>query len=115
MSGGDVRVAHGLLRSLGFAVSLTERQNETYGETTRNAVGRFQADNGLVVSGSIDSPTYAALKRKADQTAVPNSYSVHGTVRDSDGTPRAGISVRVVDVDFRSETALGEATTGNVK
>lgn len=107
VSGGDVRIALRLLRRLGLAISLTERQNETYGETTRNVVRRFQADNGLVVSGSIDSLTYAALKRKVHQTAAPDSYSVHGTIL-------VGAIVCAADKELRSEIALGETTTATL-
>jgi hypothetical protein len=92
-----------------------EHTEQTYGDSTREAVSVFQDERHLEVSGTVDEATAIALNRLLDELSAPGdeqrAYTVKGTVRFADSAPAAGIMVSAVDRDLRSEQVLGQSQT----
>ena len=51
------------------------------------------------------------LKLNPKQEIVPPQFIVRGAIRDQEGKPRTGLTVKAFDRDFRREAPLGEAIT----
>lgn len=111
IQGDDVRELHGELRRLGFAVSAGEVDAGTFGDTTAEAVRRFQRTNGLAETAVVDEQTAGWLGPRGD---CDMGFLVHGRVVQGDGGGVPGLIVRAFDKDLRSEEPLGEATTDAV-
>ena len=101
----------------------SERTAQTYGPGTHNVVVAFQQGHKLldvngVASGAVDEPTASALNALLTQWGLlpPPSPDTQGTVLgqlvDGDGAPIAGMPVSLFATYIRSETRLGDATTG---
>ena len=98
----------------------SERVEQSYGSATARLVSRFQQEHRLQTSGEVDEATAGALNTLLKQLGVldeeepqpeQSKYEVKGTVCLADGLAIAGVNVRAVDRDLRSEQALGETRT----
>lgn len=67
--GQDVVLLHNHLIALGFTIATTELLNEHFGQTTRQAVVRFQQSAGLPPTGVVDAATAQAIASRRRQPA----------------------------------------------
>jgi hypothetical protein len=125
--GSSVARLQRVLLSSGQAIDSAELNRQEFGASTLAALRAFQAQHGLPATESVDAATLAALlsseQRVPAETkgtgtlgaAAPIVVLPRGTVQgqlvDGDGTPIAGMTVALVVLQLRSETALGNATT----
>jgi hypothetical protein len=105
--GDDVRALHSELQLLGIAVPEGERQQGLFGPGTREAIVRFQTEQGLPATGIVDAATAAALETAVADTA----YTVSGFVMSPDRAGVGGLRVRVVDRNVGEDVELAVATT----
>ena len=113
MTGTDVVLVQYELVKLGYDLPPTERDESRFGPGTVQAVRSFQEAHELPVTGVVDEATAAAITAALEERDLTATYVVAGVVRDSDGAPLAGRTVRVFEVDLRAEEALGEAAVGD--
>ena len=64
-TGDDVKELHGELKALGFELPEDEVSRAFFGQGTRDAVYKFQQDNGLPPSGIVNAETAAKLGEMA--------------------------------------------------
>src|SRR5664280_2710059 len=73
-SGGDVARLHAQLQQLNFHIPATELTKKTFGPATQRAVKRFQQQQGLPVTGTVDEETaskLAALASPSPERKLP--------------------------------------------
>jgi hypothetical protein len=93
----------------------SERERQTFGESTAKAVALFQQARGLRASGAVDEATARAINRLLDELDGEGNWEsrfiVRGTVRVEDGAPLVGVSVSAIDRDMREAWSqpLGQA------
>ena len=63
----DVQGVQEELKQLGYKVEAKEDQADAYGASTQAAVGRFQKDNQLPVTGVADGATQLAMAKALQQ------------------------------------------------
>jgi hypothetical protein len=106
--GGDVRLLHRELRLLDVDIPADELERHTFGDGTREAVLRFQQDNALAPTGTVDSSVARAINARV---ASQPRRLVLGAVRDRHGAPLAKVVVRAFDRRVGVEDLpLGQAT-----
>jgi peptidoglycan hydrolase-like protein with peptidoglycan-binding domain len=114
MHGDDVALLQTELIQLSFVIDREEISAKQFGTTTQVAVLRFQREHSLEASGVVDENTArrvnAAIEGRSVD-AVVNAFTLHGTVRNPDGSPVPRITVKAFDRNLRAETLLGEAPT----
>ena len=90
----------------GFEIRDDEQWRATVGDSTREALRRFQAQQRLDRSGELDEATWNALQARAGS----GRFSVTGKVADSAGNPFTSGTVQALDVnvDTGARTLLGE-------
>lgn len=99
---------HEVLISLGYQIAEAEKSDKRFGASTRHAVLDFQQKHGLKPSGEVDELTVALLSQGTD---VPQ-FVVHGVIRNQDGAPRPGLTIKAFGRNVGADdTLLGEATT----
>lgn len=104
------RVLHTQLRALGYTVPSHEVEEGRAGIGTRAALFQLQAALRLPVTGVLDAPTSAAL----DQALIVarQGHRLEGRIFFEDGTPAAGLALRVYDRGLHgAATRLGETKT----
>ena len=103
-----------------WAAFRPERDNESFGPTTRKLVRIFQQERGLLgprgkSSGEVDERTANALNLQVDRLTCPEAedaeFSINGTVRFSDDSAAGGMTVSAFDRDLRTEQQLGKSET----
>jgi uncharacterized protein (TIGR02118 family) len=67
--GADVGSLQETLRARGYTVSRAESERQFFGPYTKDALGSFQRDLGLIPTGKLDSGTKAALETRAPSSA----------------------------------------------
>ncbi len=100
------------LQKLSAAVK-GEREQLLFGQFTQELIRYFQVQQGLSdnLRGVVEDTTAARLNewlKKIGALDASPSFSVSGVVIHSDETPAAGLLIRAVDRDLRTEQALGE-------
>jgi hypothetical protein len=101
--GGAVAKLHGRLSMLGIEVPVGERSDDHYGPGTEAAIQRFQSGRGLPITGVIDDATASALGLAGAQPG-----SIAGVVSQPDGTPLAGVAVRILQPGVRGDKVVAE-------
>jgi hypothetical protein len=108
----------------GFDRSAGERWDEQVAQASLDSDGVDEAAAAEAVEAALRATDHLdstaellrCLLAKSGPTTLPpaadtgSEYTVRGTVTQG-GTPIGGVTVRAVDVDFRGEQRLGEATT----
>ncbi|MDD2800644.1 MAG: peptidoglycan-binding protein, partial [Methylococcales bacterium] len=90
------------LRALGLEVAPDEFRDTFFGETTVNAVLRFQHSQHIDGRGNVDDDTAAALNRNLrERHLLAPEFHVSGHVVDVVGAPVSEQTVTVFDVDLR--------------
>ena len=107
LTGADVAELHKELIALGFTIPPAEQQAASFGSDTLAAVRKFQAQQGLAVTGVVEAPTAARL----DEIVVLNTYTVSGTVTDPVSTAVGGLTVELVDRNIGADTSLISGST----
>lgn len=108
MRGADVKLLQENLMKLGFSIPGSEQEKKYFGSGTRKAVLEFQRKNNLTATGELDEVTAALLSQRTDAP----EFVVHGTVRNQDGAPKPGLTVKAFDRNIGADdTLLGQATT----
>lgn len=117
MQGADVALLHTELAQLREAgvldaeIDAVEAAEQLFGATTRQAVERFQEQNGLRPTGIVDAETARRINEEVDALGGDGErFLVRGQIH-RDGRPFTGGLVRVFDRDMRSEELLGESAT----
>jgi hypothetical protein len=133
--GEQVVRLHGLLRAAGHIVEAAEVEAKRFGASTQQALVELQAKLGVAVTGELDEATTAAVEiiveppssRRRHHHPTPSPPGggsggggqpppkpahgvVHGNLVDQDGAPLA-TAVAAFDVQLRSETRVGQATS----
>lgn len=108
-SGDDVREVQQRLKNWGY---LDGSVDGVYGQSTYNAVVKFQRTNGLNADGVIGSQTRAALgmPSKNNQTAPPAGGSAGGVSRSDD----VDLLARTIHAESKGEPYLGQVAVGAV-
>lgn len=105
--GDDVALLQTELRQLAFQIV---DPPGLFWSTTLLAVRRFQADQGLPVTGIVDARTARRINQEVD--ALPRqTWRVQGHVLRPDGQAVAASRVRVFEKRLRRDAVLGESTT----
>src|SRR5687767_8096319 len=68
--GTEVAALHRALAAAGLSIADEERKGTRFGLSTRDALRRFQAQNNLKATGTVDEATTAALNRVLDAADV---------------------------------------------
>lgn len=90
------------LRALGLEVAPDEFRDTFFGETTVNAVLRFQHSQHIDGRGNVDDDTAVALNRNLrERHLLAPEFHVSGHVVDVVGAPISEQTVVVFDVDLR--------------
>jgi len=90
------------LRALGLEIAPDEFRDTFFGETTVNAVLRFQHSQHIDGRGNVDDDTAAALNRNLrERNLLAPEFHVSGHVVDVVGAPVSEQTVTVFDVDLR--------------
>jgi len=111
MRGEDVKELHRELQALDFKILDSEIEAGFFGKSTQQAVRQFQQQHDLEPAGVVNARTAKEINVAAE-AQQPQGFSVSGSVRENN-TLVADITVKAYDRDLRSETLLGEATTGS--
>src|SRR5450755_212441 len=121
IAGAAIEQLHAQLKQLGFTVPATELDHTTFGQATQDAVRKFQADNGLPVTGTVTAKTAALLATVAAPSPAPISIdplpptgeqgSVQGSLVDQDGAGIAGAAMALFSQGLRTRTQISKATT----
>lgn len=88
--GRSIALLHMVLRALDFSIEEAEVQEQRYGDSTAQAVRKFQHTEGLADTEAVDLETAGRL---IERTA-PMLRMIHGQVRHIDGNPVSGLLVR---------------------
>jgi hypothetical protein len=110
LTGADVGELHTELIALGFAIPPAEQQAASFGSDTLAAVRKFQAQQGLAVTGVVEATTAARL----GETIVLNTYSVSGTVTSPVSTAVGGLTVELVDRNIGADSSLTSGSTDSL-
>jgi Tc toxin complex TcA C-terminal TcB-binding domain/Neuraminidase-like domain/Salmonella virulence plasmid 28.1kDa A protein/Putative peptidoglycan binding domain len=111
MRGADVALLQSELRQLGL--SLGNDEERFFGPGTQQAVLIFQRQHlqsGLQITGVVDKPT-ARLINELQPPPQPISFVVQGQVRQPDGVPVVGVTVRAFHQTATSTIDLGQSIT----
>jgi hypothetical protein len=110
--GRGVADLHAVLTELGYTISQSDVDSQSYGASTVEAVRRFQSDRGVPVTGAVDEATAELL---AESSALRElARSVSGSVVFEYGLPAANIVVRAYHrVYGGNDTLLIAGTTGS--
>src|SRR5215831_3335683 len=130
LRGEDVGLLQGELRQLRFAIEGSETGGQVFGDATLQAVLNFQQANRLAPTGVVDQTTAARINAAVDSLQAqpepgggtgsqplpaphegPREFSIQGQIRQADGSPLVGATVRAFDQDMRHEETLGETVT----
>lgn len=109
MQGEDVKLLQKELQRLGFSIKDKEG---IFGNSVYQAVLEFQKQHGLGSTGEVDETTAKVINVMVDALGTidqPAKFVVKGQIRQTDGSPLAGVPVRAFDKDLRREELLGEA------
>jgi hypothetical protein len=107
ITGGNVAIVHQRLVVLGIEVPPAERYEDHFGPGTEAAIRRVQVETGLPLAGVVDEATARACGLPGVQPK-----SIQGVVCKPDGTPLAGIAVRLSHQGLRGETVAGATRSG---
>ena len=126
--GGAVERLHRVLAASGATIEPGEITRRQFGASTFAALRALQARRGIRESGEIDVATFQILLEleqnitiNINEGGTPNpppkppsaDGSVHGTLVDQDGAAVPGARVSLFAKQLRSESQLGDATTGD--
>lgn len=139
LTGNDVKLLHIELRRLDYEITPQELDSATFDKSTYMAVWEFQKSQNLEATGVVERATVDAINQAliyrglkpydslADASPGPSpsrplshytfgageppGFIIQGQVLLPNGTPYAGVTVRAVDRDLRSEQPLGSSTT----
>jgi len=134
--GERVAALQNTLQRLGYVISSSELQRAFFGPVTRQAIQQFQNESGLVVNGSFDQRTAAAMNAALSAAgtlsgsastspmisqATPDlavrlppapEYALNGYLVFDNGLPASVITTRLYNIGFAGQdTLLGETTT----
>jgi hypothetical protein len=126
--GADVERLHRVLAGAGLTIDPGEIDRREFGASTLKALHSFQRQRGLPRADEIDARTSSVLLEieqttidvheaatpPAPRAADPHHGTVRGKFVDEDGAPITGARVALFAEHIRSETQLGEATTGKL-
>ena len=131
MQGPDVGNLQAALALLELPVADEERSSQRFGESTRQAVGKFQSERQLDVTGVVDEATASAMNNVLTElgalddvppgthptpgTPQPPSYTVIGRVLRADGPPVTDAKVEAFHKNLRSEISLGRGVGTDAK
>jgi len=90
------RTLTNILRTLDY--TLRPVREDYFDASTRDALQRFQAEQGLEKTDHLDAATIEALAQ-AYQKALRGAYVVEGMIRYADGSPAVGVEVAAYDLD----------------
>lgn len=113
MRGGDVRLLQKSLRQLGFTI---KDKDGYFGDSTQQAVIKFQKTHNLEPTGVVDKRTAAAIRKAlVDIKPEPGTrqYRVQGRLLQPDGSPVVGAVILAFDKDLHREKLLGQTNTDN--
>lgn len=105
-SGEDVRLAQSRLKQWGY---LDDSVDGVFGQSTYNAVIKFQKANGLTADGVIGPQTRAALGLPSNVTQ-PNTPASGGVSRSDD----IHLLARIIYAETKGEPYLGQVAVGAV-
>ncbi|MDR4497892.1 MAG: neuraminidase-like domain-containing protein [Candidatus Scalindua sp.] len=108
LKGDDVKLLQTELLKLGYTIPAGEIDQSLFGEETRRRVLDFQKAHGLGTTGVVDEVTARLINEEVEAL---QPFIVRGTVRQADGKPLPGGTVKAFDKDMRSEQELGKAET----
>jgi hypothetical protein len=103
-SGDEVRRLHATLRLLGSSVPETELARGAFGEGTAEALRGWQESVHLRASGAVDERTGSQVDLALQDQP---RRAVLGRVTNPDGTPVAGLVVRLFDANLAGASPVG--------
>jgi hypothetical protein len=123
--GSGVERLQRVLTFAGLMIEATEIGDREFGRSTLAALHELQRRRGLPESDEIDESTYAVLIEIEQNVTIninegstptpspPDQHAgrVSGTLTDGDGAPVSGVTITLLSLGVRSETAIGRATT----
>jgi hypothetical protein len=106
----EVVLLHKALRALGFVVASEEIAQRRAGEDTRSKVRALQAQLGTPADDAtlVDETTASAIEDALKQRGLATgsrAFTVNGTVRRRDGSPRRRQQLLAFDLDLRGVTS----------
>ena len=112
--GADVATLQNELIQYGYKIADAEFDKKSFGDTTLDAVLDLQTKLELPPTGVVDPKTAWVMEPTGHREHPahpehPNKFIVIGRVRQADGTPIEGATVKAFDKDLRSEQPLGPA------
>jgi Tc toxin complex TcA C-terminal TcB-binding domain/Neuraminidase-like domain/Ubiquitin-activating enzyme E1 FCCH domain/Salmonella virulence plasmid 28.1kDa A protein len=125
--GADVERLHRALTSAGLAIEPGEIERREFGPSTLDALHSLQSQRGLPACDEIDEAAFAVLIEIEQNITIninegaapttppqqnPHRGVAHGKLVNEDGAPIAATRVSLFALHIRSETHLGDATTG---
>ena len=122
--GSDVERLQRVLILAGLVIEAAEIESREFGRSTLAALHELQRRRGLPECDEIDDSTYAVLLEIEQNITInisgggtptppPDEHAgrVSGTLTDEDGAPISGVTVTLLSLGVRSDTAIGHATT----
>jgi hypothetical protein len=107
MTGQDVATLQTALGQLGFTIDSNEKSHQSFGQTTHDAVVKFQTDHRLSANGTVDAATVAAINRDLDAI----TYTVSGRVASEVSAAVSGLQVQLIDKNIGPDSAPLDTTT----
>jgi len=122
---------HAAIQALGFSVDAGEVREHRAGASTLKLVRAFQQQSKISLDEKqlVDQPTAAAINKllsergqlssssvgddakKTSADAAAELFAIQGQIRQSDGKPAVGLTVRALHRVAGVETAVGESVT----
>ena len=107
LHGDDVALLHRELASIGLTITDAELRAMLFGQTTQEAILRFQKEHGLISTGIVDAATAHAINVAADSS----NYAVKGNVVSWLRAGVGGLRVEIVDKSVGADLHLADAIT----
>ena len=109
-TGDDVRQVQDQLAQLGVAIPDAERSSGKFGPATHAAIMNLQGENGLPLTGVVDSATADLLAHLVQAASAPE-YVVSGHVYARQRAVVYGLDVFVVDKNAGPDVTLARGVT----
>lgn len=113
MKCSQVADLHQALLTMNLRISDIDIENEKFGNSTRDAICKFQENNSLPVTGEVDEDTVILLNDLLTESCNPNeevTYVVKGIVINVDDRPVDNLIIKAFDINHGNDvTLLGQS------
>ncbi|MCQ6557500.1 Tc toxin subunit A-related protein [Paenibacillus mendelii] len=101
------------LSFLKIDIDMREAEQKRFGTSTREAVKKFQEQQGLAITGEVDKRTAEKLNQvivagNPAPLSGEDAYRIRGSIRNELWQGRQGIKVQLYEKSIRGEKLLGE-------